>query len=247
MRYLGGRKMYIYNKKVLYSDTDANSKMSIEGIMNAIQDCININSESIGKGINYMHMTKKAWFAISWNIEVKRFPKLFDELEVKTWAYNFTTSMGYRNVLITDKNGEDIVCADSFWSMVDIATGRPVRIEESDTEGYELRERYPMESLSRKIKLPENFTDADIVQVRRAYIDFNGHMGNAKYIQLADEYIPEGSTVKRIRVEYKNQSRYGEKLLFATATEATDKGSRIVVKIAGEDNKEIKAVVEYLI
>lgn len=51
--------MYIYKKKVLYSDTDANSNMSIEGIMDAIQDCININSEAIGKGIAYMHSTKR--------------------------------------------------------------------------------------------------------------------------------------------------------------------------------------------
>lgn len=50
--------------------------------------------------------------------------------------------------------GEDIVCADSFWSMVDIATGRPVKIEESDTEGYELEEQYPMASLGRKLSFP---------------------------------------------------------------------------------------------
>lgn len=239
--------MYIYKKKILYSDIDANSNMSIEGIMDAIQDCININSEAIGKGIAYMHSTKKAWFAISWNIEVKRFPKLFEELEVKTWPYAFTTSMGYRNVVITDAKGEDIICADSFWSMVDIVTGRPVKIEESDTEGYDLEEQYPMTSLGRKIKLPDNFSEEETVKVRKSYIDFNGHMGNAKYIQLADEYIPQGAIVKRIRVEYKNQSKYGEKLLLATAVENTDEGQRVVVKISGNEAKDIKAVVEYLL
>ncbi len=237
--------MYIYKKKVLYSDTDANSNMSIEGIMDAIQDCININSEAIGKGIAYMHSTKKAWFAISWNIEVKRFPKLFEELAVKTWPYAFTASMGYRNVVITDAEGEDIVCADSFWSMVDIATGRPVKIEESDTEGYELEEQYPMASLGRKIKLPDNFSEQDTVKVRKSYIDFNGHMGNAKYIQLAGEYIPQEAVVKGIRVEYKNQSKYGEKLILSTACEDTDLGQRLVVKIMGQEKQDIKSVVEF--
>lgn len=237
--------MYIYEKKVLYSDIDANSNMSIEGIMDAIQDCININSEAIGKGIAYMHSTKKAWFAISWNIEVKSFPELFEELEVKTWPYAFTTSMGYRNVVITDAKGDDIICADSLWSMVDIATGRPVKIEKSDTEGYELEEQYPMESLGRKIKLPDNFSDREIVRVRKSYIDFNGHMGNAKYIQLADEYIPQGAVVKRIRVEYKSQSKYGENLLLSTACEETDFGQRLIVKITGQEKQDIKSVVEF--
>lgn len=237
--------MYIYKKKVLYSDTDANSNMSIEGIMDAIQDCININSESIGKGIAYMHSTKKAWFAISWNIEIKRFPGLFEELEVKTWPYAFTASMGYRNVVITDAEGEDVVCADSLWSMVDTATGRPVKIEESDTEGYELEEQYPMESLGRKIKLPVNFSGQETVKVRKSYIDFNGHMGNAKYIQIANEYVPEDAVVKGIRVEYKSQSKYGEKLVLSTACEKTEQGQRLIVKITGQEKQDIKSVVEF--
>ncbi|MDE6023884.1 MAG: acyl-[acyl-carrier-protein] thioesterase [Lachnospiraceae bacterium] len=237
--------MYIYNKKILYSDIDEKSNMSVEGIMNAMQDCININSESIGKGVDYMKKTKRAWFAIGWNIYIKRYPALFENIVVKTWPYGFSSSMGYRNVVITDSDGEDIVCADSVWSLVDTNSGKPIRIEECDTKGYDIEERYQMEELSRKIKLPAEFEDMELLPVRKAYIDFNGHMGNAKYIQIANEYVPSDAHVKRIRVEYKSQSRYGEKLLLSTACEETDSGQRFIVKITGQEKQDIKSVVEF--
>ncbi len=238
-------KMYRYEKKILYSDIDENSKMSIEGIMNSMQDCININSESIGKGVDYMHKTKRAWFAIGWNIYIDRYPALFENIVVKTWPYGFTPSMGYRNVVITDSEGTDIVYADSVWSLVDTVSGRPIRIEEADTEGYVLEERYQMDELSRKIKLPREFEDMEILKVRRSHIDFNGHMGNAKYIQLANEYVPENAVVKGIRVEYKSQSKYGESLLLSTACEEVDAGQRFIVKITGQEKQDIKSVVEF--
>jgi len=65
--------MYTYNKKILFSDIDSNSKMTVGGILNAMQDCVNINSESIGRGIDYMMEKGRTWFAISWNIDIKRY------------------------------------------------------------------------------------------------------------------------------------------------------------------------------
>lgn len=234
--------MYTYNKKVLFSDIDSNSRMSVESIMNSMQDCVNINSESIGRGIDYMLEKGRTWFAIGWNIEIKRYPKMFEDVLVKTWPYDFSTSIGYRNVVITDKDGNDIVCADSMWTLMDMNTGRPARIGAEDCLGYDLEERYPMESLGRKIKLPDNFERIETIAVRKTDIDYNGHMSNGKYIQIADEYIPVGIEVSRIRVEYKNQSRYNEKLCIDLSSE----DGKYVVRFTGEDDGSVKAIVEFM-
>ena len=114
--------MYTYNKKVLFSDVDATRRMSFGSLMDAMQDCVNINSESVGRGIDYMLEHKRTWFAIGWNIEIRRIPKMFEEISVKTWAYEFATSIGYRNVIVTDENGEDIlVTVDDDEEFEDVA------------------------------------------------------------------------------------------------------------------------------
>lgn len=253
--------MYKYEKKILFSDIDAASRMSVGGIMNALQDCVNINSESIGRGIAYMQEKKRAWFAISWNIEIKRYPVMFEDVVVKTWPYDFSSSMGFRNVIITDAKGNDIVCADSIWTLMDMAAGRPTKILEEDRRGYDPEPRYPMEKAARKIKLPDTMCDVETVRVHHADIDFNGHMSNARYIQMATEYVQQGLSIRKIRVEYKNQSQYGEHLRIKCAKEhiepegeaaavpnPSDAGApeRYVIAFTGAKDNILKAAVEFL-
>ena len=239
--------MYSYEKKVLFSDIDSTNRMSVDGILDAMQDCVNINSESIGRGISYMHKTKRAWFAIGWNIVIDRLPEMFEDITVKTWPYGFTATMGYRNVIISDKNGNDIVCADSVWTLMDMNTGMPTRIEAEDSCGYDLEERYPMEAMNRKIRLPKDFVREEAVRVRKSDIDFNGHMTNGRYIQLANDYVPNDRIIKRIRVEYKSQSRLGEMLGIYTAMVKDEKnqGEKLIVRLTDEAGSSTKAVVEY--
>lgn len=238
--------MYTYDKKILFSDVDMNSKMSVDGILKSLQDCVNINSESIGRGIKYMKKTGRAWFAISWNIEIKRYPEMFEDVVVKTWPYAFSASMGYRNVIITDSEGQDIICADSIWTLVDAGTGRPIKIEEEDRKGYELFPEYPIDKPGRKIKLPDNIAFVGENRVCRADIDFNGHMSNARYIQMAMEFVPFDVIISRIRVEYKKQSKYGELLSIGSSHERFLDKERYVITFSGDEGQQ-RAVVEFTI
>lgn len=241
--------MYTYEKKILFSDIDSSSRMSLSSILDAMQDCVNINSESIGKGIDYMHEKKRAWFAIGWNICIRRIPKMLETVVVKTWPYDFAATMGYRNVIITDESGEDIIAADSFWSLMDMNTGLPTRITDEDCEGYELSEKYPMEAVGRKIRLPkaanDSFSIMDSITVRKSDIDFNGHMTNGQYIRLADDFMPDDVLIKRIRVEYKSQSKLGETLLVKRLFDETE--NRYIMSINKKEDDSVRAVVEFLI
>ncbi|MGN0436135.1 MAG: acyl-[acyl-carrier-protein] thioesterase [Wujia sp.] len=234
--------MYTYEKKILFSDIDYTSSMSVAALLNAMQDCININSESIGRGIDYMLEKKRTWFAVSWNIYVKKLPKVFDEIVIKTWPYDFKASMGYRNVIVTNKASEDIVCADSVWTLVDMETGHPVRVSPEDARGYDLEPRYDMPKLERKIRIPSETTEIDRILVRRSNVDYNGHMSNGEYIKLAIDYLPESFDVKQIKVEYKNQSKLGEELRIMNYKEGNSYGY-IFVASASDD---IKAVVLFV-
>lgn len=240
--------MYTYDKKVLFSDIDSNSNMSVRALLDAMQDCVNINSESIGKGIEYMKQSKRAWFAIGWNIHINRYPHVFENITVKTWPYGFASSMGFRNVIITDEEGNDIVCADSIWTLVDANQGKPIRIEEQDYEGYDVEPEYPMEKSGRKIRYPKEMEKAGEYTVRKCDIDFNGHMTNAKYIELANEYIEYDDSIRQIRVEYKQQAKYNETLVVETCLEKTeDNKNKKIFKICGLEKADIKAVVEFVL
>lgn len=233
--------MYTYDKKILFSDIDAGATMSLYGILNAMQDCVNVNSESIGRGIDYMMEKRRSWFAISWNIEIKRFPKMFEDIVIKTWPYDFSAIMGFRNVIIEDKAGNVIISADSIWSLVDLNTGRPTKITKEDSLGYDPEPRYPMQEVPRKIAIPAELEAQDEYLVRKSDVDYNGHMSNAEYIRIADEYLEMGEKPKQIRVEYKNQSQYKEILIPYVCR----LDGRVVVCLKGKQKSDIKAIVEF--
>ena len=243
--------MYKYEKKVLFSDVDAYSNMTLEGILDSMQDCVNINSESIGRGIEYMHKTKRGWFAVSWNIEIRRYPKMFEDIVVKTWPYDFSSTLGFRNVIITDSDGNDIVCADSIWSLVDLDSGMPIKIEEEDSKGYEIEDRYPMDKLGRKIRLPQAMVEGEdnlgvtYHTVTKTDIDFNGHMTNGCYIKYADNLVPVGTVIRRIRVEYKAQSRLGEQLKILSFFDESE--NRYIIRLEGKEDGKVRAIVEFKI
>ena len=69
-------------------------------------------------------------------------------------------------------------------------------------KGYVLETEYPMEKAPRKIVVPEGGKAFEPVVVQKHHLDTNMHMNNGQYVQLAQEYLPEGFQVKEIRVQY---------------------------------------------
>ena len=225
-------------KKVTFSDVDSKLDMTMSALIDSMQDCINNHTEEINKGIDYLKSHNRAWFTASWNIEIKRLPKLNEEIIVRTWAHGFTAVTGQRNVLILDKDENVCICADSNWGFLDTEKQCPTKIMPEDFEGYDMGERYPMEKVSRKIALPESFDYVEDIRVRKSDLDYNNHMSNGRYIINAFEYIPEGS-LKRVRVEYKKQCMFKEEL--KVYKNNTDKD--YYIKFTGKEDGEDRAVI----
>ena len=78
-------------------------------------------------------------------------------------------------------------------------------------------------------------------QVKRFQIDTNHHMNNSKYVTVAQEFLPEGFVVGRIRVEYKKAAMLGDVLYPVLTTEQ----GKVTVVLADETEAPY-AVVEFI-
>ena len=174
-------------------------------LANYFQDCAILQSENVGIGLDYLADHHRAWFLISWQIEVDRYPAIGEKIKVRTWAYDFKASLGFRNIDILDENGIRIVKAASIWSYVDTETLRPARIEDEVSEAYPMEPAIDMEYAPRKIKLFDDHNVVDTRKVMQYQIDSNNHMNNEAYIALAQEYVEDISAIKAVRAEYKMQ------------------------------------------
>ena len=209
-------------------------------IANYFQDCAILQSEEVGIGLDYLAEHNRAWFLISWQIEVDRYPELGEQIKVRTWAYDFKASLGFRNIDVIDGEANRIVKAASIWSYVDTESMRPVKIDQEVAEAYPMEPAIDMEYAPRKIKLWDEYTKVDTRHVMSYQIDSNNHMNNEAYIALAQEYVEDITDITAVRAEYKMQYVKDDVIVVKRARD----GKYVQILLCDEEDR-VKCVVQF--
>ncbi len=209
--------MYQTEGRIRFSETNDKLHLTPEALLNYFQDCSTFQSEDLGIGIEYLKDLDMVWVVSSWQIVVKRFPKLGEYISCKTMPYDFKGFFGYRNYMMEDETGERIAFASALYCLISITDGKPVKPTEAMIQKYEIEERLEMDYAPRKINVPDGGERRIPIEVKKQYIDTNGHVNNAQYMKLAmdalmDEDLIHENTLGQIRVQYKKEALLGDVL-----------------------------------
>ena len=201
--------MYTFKSKVRFSETGKDSKLTIPHLISYFQDCSILHGNEAGLGREKLIKMDRAWFLSSWQIVINSRPKIDENIEVETRAYEIKGFYGLRNFILYNAAKEVCAYANSIWFYVDTKKGKPVKYEQEEGTGFEIDEEFPMEKADRKIVIPENVEKiviADRLKVRESHLDSNYHMNNREYVRIALDFMPERfeiNDIRQIRVEYK--------------------------------------------
>lgn len=202
--------MYSFKSKVRYSEIDSEGRLTLYAILNYLQDASTFHSEELNLGIVYLSEKKLAWVLSYWQVDVLRYPKLGEEIEIGTFPYEFKGFLGYRNFVIKDSEGNILVKANSIWTLMDIQKGRPSKPTSEMLSGYTLEPKISMEYLERKIVIPDTEVQTmDKLMIRKHNIDTNQHVNNAQYVLIAMDYLEDLQRVTRLQAEYKKSALLG--------------------------------------
>ncbi|QQO10133.1 acyl-[acyl-carrier-protein] thioesterase [Breznakiella homolactica] len=205
--------MYTLDNRVCTSHTDAEGRLKLVSAIDMMQDCSQMWMESEPVLELYFRDNRISQMLVSRQIDVIRLPLYGEKLRVSTSVYECRDFYGYRNTVIYDENGEPCVVSWSTGVFVSLEQEKIVRIPGTVFDQVVMDEKVEMEYLGKKISLPDvPAENHPPVHVRRHDIDFNRHMNNAKYVQIAWEYLPRDFTVSRMRIEYKTAAKYGDVL-----------------------------------
>lgn len=231
--------MYTFESRVRYSEVNSKRQLTLSALLDYLQDCCSFQSEELGIGLDYLVREQVGWVLSSWEIEIARYPKMGEELRVHTWPYGFKGFYGYRNFLVEDGQGL-VARANSIWVFMDTKRMRPVRITDAMIQAYQnsFDEQLDGQWSERKLEFPPDGQKMEPVQVARFHIDTNAHMNNGRYVQVAEEYLPEDFEVGSLRVEYKKAARLGDVLYPAVTTEQ----DAVAVVLAEESGKPYAVV-----
>ena len=78
--------MYTFETMISYSAVDRNGNLPLYGILNLLQDCTNMQSSSIGMGVEHMKQVNKGWILVSYKISLKKKLRYGEKVRVGTAA-----------------------------------------------------------------------------------------------------------------------------------------------------------------
>lgn len=233
--------MFAIKRPVTYSEVGCDFKTDMAQIIDYLQDISCMHSNGVGIGAEALYERGLAWILNSWQVVVDRYPEYTEDITVKTWPYDFKASMGLRNCAIEDAKGEVLVRANATWVLFDFVGKRPIRIDQEQIKAYEIEPKLDMPYAGRKIKTKGEFESVDCVKVMRAWLDSNSHVNNARYIELAMEYLPDDFTIGQMRAEYRDMAVYGDKI----CVEKQVDGDKITVILKSEEGS-IYVITEFI-
>ena len=233
--------MYRLNSKVRYSECNSKSRLTVHALLNYLQDSSTLHSEELGESGAELLERGMAWVLSFWQICIDEMPMLSEDIVVSTWPYSTKGLFGLRNFCVEDAKGKNIVRANSIWVLIDPRTGRPIRITDEVSSHYPDEPKLEMDYCDRKVVVPEQYEEKEGIVVPKYFIDTNNHVNNAKYVMLAEQYLPEDFQVKEIRVEYKIAAVLGD-MMVPRVTVTEDEVTVAFVTTAGK----LYAAVQFL-
>ncbi len=148
------------------------------------------------------------WIVRRTRMRVERFPGFAEDLRLSTFASGASHALAERRTSITA--GEDPrVEAVSVWANVDPETQAPARLADRFLPAYgPAPDRRPRSRL-RHPPPPENASTASWT-FREGDLDLVGHVNNARYWAVTDEFLVDGDGPVDIEVEHRSAAPPGE-------------------------------------
>ncbi len=222
------------NRQIHYSHLSKKKTVSRAEILRFFQDAAVAHTNESGYSLEKLYEMEKAWIMLSLHVRFEKDIPESTSVKIETWTYDFARVCGPRAYQVTDAvTGERFASASAMWTYIDTAKGRPCEIPE-DMLAY-FGDNKP--SNVPYIRRAPNFNPINHItdfKVLKRDLDTNGHMNNVKYMEYAEEAIPDGVTIKEVEIFYKNQVFYGD--ILSLYAEKDEEGAILTV-IKNQDDK----------
>lgn len=234
--------MYKIVDTVKFSEVNSKGNLSFYALCDYMQNCTMLHIEELKKRIKCEELNHKVWMITSWEIVIKRIPRISERINVETEISSSKVFFQNRNFRTLDKNGEITTFTNSAWVYFNKKLNRVEKVPQYFLEIYseKMQENVNYAWSKGNIIFEGIKEEKRGIQVLSSFIDINGHVNNAKLIMLAEGFIPKDFSVKKIRIEYRNQV-FIKDTLYPWIYETY---SKLTVAFTGK-NKKIYVVVQF--
>lgn len=197
--------------KILSSDTDRFRRLRLSRLLTFLQEAAIAHTEALGAGRAKTLDRGLLWVLTLQQVTVTRLPEYDETVRLESLPGEMMHTFFPRYYRLTDSGGKELLNASALWMLMDCETRTMAFPEQA---GVTIHGETPdwASSLPRAPKLPKG-GQTDEFTVPYSYVDLNGHMNNTRYLDLAEDLMPERLREKRvcsILTEYTGEAKCGD-------------------------------------
>ena len=192
-------------------DVDYNGIVNAAAIVKYMQETANLQHAAYGPTIDELRAGGHAFVLSRASLDLYAPVRALETITVETW---FTEAKGFgyhRNTVMT-RGTERVAAMVSFWGMIDIATRRPIRVEEIAL-GFGPDDEALTIGAPPRARAPRELTLMPLGKRTVVYSDCdeNGHMNNTRYPGMFCDFLPTmaGRRVTGVSINYASEARLG--------------------------------------
>ena len=203
--------------RIGFSGLLSDGSLALPGLMAHVQEASMFHTFSIPGAFEYYDEMNWVWVLTHWQVEIHRYPKVGEKVNISTWPVRFKSYFGERGFEATDVGGLPLLDANSNWILLDRNSFKPVRPTEYISDKY--GEHFPF-LLEKDFGLSKHKDFMSLSNhsytTSRRDIDTNNHVNNVKYLEWVYCYIPDkiynNYRAKSLKVAYKKETLLGDHL-----------------------------------
>ena len=183
-----------------------------------MSDTATVHGNLVGETIEALAQKQLAWVITHWKLQVLSRVKYTDTITVRTWSRKYNPAFADRDYSVFDAQGKMIAKATSVWMILNTRRNFPQRIgpELMDVYRSEPDEvSFPGFAFENVTQLKPDFVSTVPFTVPRSMIDYNRHVHNSAYLDIALEALPEeldDTSFNNVEITYKRELKPGQRL-----------------------------------
>ena len=219
-------------------DVDAEKKATNKALIEMISNISMLHGYVAGQ--TYAEgASPVSWIVLNWKLQVYERPPMFSTLRVQTWIQEYAKVKANRDYIIYDEADHIVAKATAVWVPIDVATGRFLRVTPEQMEPFDPEpddQNFPGFTFPALRKFEKPVLQRLEVTAERSMVDYNDHVHNSNYLDLASLVLPEEvyrTTFNDVEVTYKMEIHCGERIRMDYSAE--DGMHYVVVRRAEDD------------
>ncbi|MFN1834319.1 acyl-[acyl-carrier-protein] thioesterase [Balneola sp. MJW-20] len=196
------------------SEVDLNGKATLASLAGLMQEIAGNHASTMNFDITDLHKQDLTWVLHRLDIRIDRYPEWREEIIIETWPNAGDALRAYRDYRIKSTDGEILGVALSYWMIINIKSRRPSRIPREILE-IRLGEKDHVLEIKKDRPKPASGSDRhSTFRVRRADLDMNLHVNNARYLEWITETLAEkaATSIKRADIMFMKESGLGDQI-----------------------------------